>query len=339
MTDTEAQDDEYERFLGDFGKQLNQGKRRAGQLHNRRRIGTGGLALAAIAAAIIALASTGGGRVDVVAEAEAALAPQGQLLRIVTTSRLEMRGGTQTEVTGHDAESLGWNRPRVAEEWSASMPTRWRIATTIPTATARGSVPAAPLQCAYSNDSEETYNQGFRTNELNIVPVTKGQDEASEESSCTDQVSGGLGTEPEKRIHSMLEAGQLQPAGTSTVNGRAVLRLTGRQTQPHLNTANGSGIPPWPVEYDVDPATYAPVRFTVEKVGTSTFGNPGTLTEVTDVTAYEQLPLNERTTELLDIKTTGNPIIHHGPNQFERLQSAFRAAAEANGESRVARRR
>jgi hypothetical protein len=330
MTDTETQDDEYGRFLEDFGKQLNHGKQRAEQLRSRRRIATGGLALAAIAAAIVAVASTSGGRVDVVAEAEAALAPPGQLLRIVTTSRLEMRGGTQTEITGHYAESLGWNKPRVAEEWSASTPTRWRIATTIPTATAQGSMPAAPLQCAYSNGNEETYNQGFQTNELNIVPVTKGQDEASEESPCTDQTSSGLGTQPEEHIHSMLEAGQLRPAGTGTVNGRAVLRLTGQQTQPQLKTANNSGIPPWPVEYDVDPETYAPVRFTVEKVGANTFGNTGTLTEVTDVTTYEQLPLNESTTALLGIKTTGNPIVHHGPNQYEQLQAALRAAAEAN---------
>ena len=328
MTDTETQSDQYERFLEDFGKQLNHGKQRAGQLRSRRRITMGGLALAAIAAAIIALVSTGGGRVDVVAEAEAALAPPGRLLYIVTTSRLEMRGGTQTEVSGRDAASLGWNKPRVAEEWSASMPTRWRIATTVPTATAHGSFPAAPLQCAYSNESEETYNQAFQTNELNIVPVTKGQDDASEESPCTDQVSSGLGTEPEEHIQSMLKAGQLQPAGSSTVNGRAVLRLTGQQTQPQL--------PPWPVEYDVDPETYAPVRFIVEKVGTSTFGNTGALTEVTDVTAYEELPLTETTTALLDIKTTGNPIIHHRPNQVEELKAALRAAAEANGERWVA---
>jgi hypothetical protein len=327
MTDT--QDDEYGRFLEGFGKQLNHGRQRAGQLRSRRRIATGGLALAAVAAAIIAVLSTSGGRVDVVAEAEAALAPPGQLLHIVTVSGLEMRGGTQTEVTGPDAESLGWNKPRVAEEWSATMPTRWRIATTIPTATANGSVPAAPLQCAYSNDSEETYNQGFQSNELNIVPVTRGQDEASQESLCTDQVSSGLGTEPEEQIHSMLEAGQLQPAGTSTVDGRLVLRLTGRRTESQLKSTSSSSMPPWPVEYDVDPKTYAPVRFTVEMVGTNTFGNTGTLTEVTNVTAYEQLPLDESTSALLDIKTTGNPIIHHGPNQFEEL----RAAEEENSES------
>jgi hypothetical protein len=336
MTDTETGGDEYGRFLEDFGKQLDHGKRRAGQLRSRRRITTGGLAVAAIAAAIVAVASTSGGRVDVVAEAEAALARPGQLLRMVTISRLEMRGGTQTQVTGHDAESLGWNKPRVAEEWSASIPTRWRIATTIPTATAQGPVPTAPLQCAYSNDNEETYNQGFQTNEVNIVPVTKGQDEASEESLCTDQVSRGLGTEPEEHIHSMLEAGQLQSAGPGTVNGRPVLRLTGAQIQPQPETASDSSNPPWPVEYDVDPETYAPVRFTLEMVGTNTFGNTGTLTEVTDVTAYEQLPLNESTTALLSIKTTGNPIVHHEPNQYEHMQAALRAAAEANGKSRVA---
>jgi hypothetical protein len=322
MTDTENREDQYRRFLGDFGEQLEHGRRRAWQLRSRRRVTTGGLALAAITAVGIALAGTSGGRVDVVADAEAALAPPGQLLHIVTTSRLEMRGAAHTEVTGHDAESLGWNQPRTAEEWSASMPTRWRIATTIPTATAKGSMPAAPLQCAYSNDSEATYNQGFQVKELDIVPVAKGQDEASEESPCTDQTSRGLGTEPEEHIDSLLEAGQLQPAGTSTVNGRVVLRLTGEQTESKLEAASDSSIPPWPVEYDVDPETYAPVRFTVEMVGTNTFGNAGTLTEVTEVTAYEQLPLNESTSSLLDIKTTGNPIIHHGPNQYEEIRAA-----------------
>jgi hypothetical protein len=311
----ETQDDEYQRFLRDMGDQLDRaGNRRASQLRRRQRGAIGGLTVFVVLVGVMLVIGNGGGRVDVVAQAEAALAPAGQVLRLVTVSQLEMRGGAHAEITGSEAESLGWNKPRTAEEWSASGPTRWRIATTIPTGTSAGSVPAAPIQCAYSAGSEESYDQGFQTNEVEIVPVSKGQDESSEESPCTTQVSGGLGTQPVAHIHTMLESGQLKAAGKATVNGREVLRLMGNETRPQLT---GAG-PAWPIEYDVDPETYAPVRFTVEMVGANALGNPGTLTEVTNVTAYEHLPLNETTTGLLNIKTTGNPVIRHGINQYEK---------------------
>jgi hypothetical protein len=256
MTDAtyqaEPQGDEYERFLDEMGVQLDLAAiRRTSQLRRRRRAATGGLALLAAVTGGVLLIGKGAGRVDVVAQAEAALAPAGQVLRLVTVSQLEMRGGTHAEVTGSQAESLGWNRPRTAEQWSASEPTRWRIATTIPTATRAGFVTAAPIQCAYSAGSEETYDQGFLTNEVVIVPVSKGQDESSEQSPCTTQVSGGLGTEPVAHIRTMLESGQLKAAGKATVNGREVLRLTGEEARTH---PTGAG-PAWPIEYDVEPET------------------------------------------------------------------------------------
>jgi hypothetical protein len=325
--EVETQGDEYERFLRDMGDQLEQAEhRRASQTRGRQRIATGVLALGVVVAGAVLLVGGGGGRVDVIAQAEAALAPTGQVLRIATISHLEMRGGTHPEVTGSEAESLGWNKPRAAEEWSASGPTRWRIATTIPTSTRAGSVTAAPIQCAYSNGSEENYNQAFLTNELVVVPVSKGQDESSEESSCTDQVSGGLGTEPVTYIGSMLASGQLHLIGKGTVNGREVLRLTGSEPRPRLTSVSSGGA--YPVEYDVEPETYAPVRVTVEKVGVDALGNAGTLTEITDVTAYERLPLNETTAGLLRIETTGHPLIRHQLNQYEQRLGAGAASGE-----------
>jgi hypothetical protein len=334
MTDAayqaETQGDEYERFLKDMGAQVDQAaNRRARQPRGRRRVAAGGLALFAAVAGIVLVIGNGTGRVDVVAQAEAALAPTGQLLRLVTVSQLEMRGGTHAQVTGSEAEGLGWNKARTAEQWSASLPTRWRIATTIPTSTTAGSVTAAPIQCAFSTGSEEIYDQAFQTNEVVIVPVSKGRDESSEESPCTTQVSGGLGTQPVAHIHAMLESGQLKAAGKATVKGREVLRLTGRETHPQ-STGAGPGAA-WPVEYDVDPETYAPVRFTVERVGANTLGNAGTLTEVTDVTTYEELPLNQTTTGFLSLKTTASPIIRHGVNQYEkRLGSGTRRKAPSS---------
>jgi hypothetical protein len=339
MTDAtyqdETQSDEYERFLEQMGAELDQAaSRRASQLRRRRRVATGGLALCAVVAGIALVIGGGTGRVDVVAQAEAALAPTGQVLRLVTVSRLEMRGGTHAEITGSEAESLGWNKPRTAEQWSASEPTRWRIATTIPTATSASSVAAAPIQCAYSAGSEETYDQGLPTNEVVIVPVSSGQDESSQESPCTTQVSGGLGTQPVAHIHAMLESGALKAAGKTTVNGHEVLRLTGQETRPQ-GTGTASS---WPIEYDVNPETYAPVRFVVEMVGADALGNPGTLTEVTEVTGYEELPLTEATTGLLSLRTTGNPVIRHGVNQYEKRREAEAASRESATNSATAAR-
>lgn len=335
MTDAtcqaETQGDEYERFLKDMGAQVDQAAdRRTHRLRTRRRVAAGGLALFAAVAGVVLVIGNGRVRVNVVAQAEAALAPTGQVLRLVTASRLEMRGGPRAEVTGSQAESLGWNKSRTAEQWSASLPTRWRIATTIPTSTTAGSVTAAPIQCAFSTGSEEIYDQAFQTNEVVIVPVSKGQDESSEESPCTTQVSGGLGTQPVAHIHAMLESGQLKAAGKAIIMGREVLRLTGQETRPQPKRPQPTGAGPgaaWPVEYDVDPETYAPVRFTVEMVGANALGNAGTLTEVTDVTAYEYLPLNEMTTGLLDLKTSGSPVIRHGVNQYEERLGAEAAKA------------
>lgn len=224
--------------------------------------------LAALGVGVIAaLGSVGKGGVDIVAQAEAALAPAGQLVRIVAVSHLEMRGGTSTELTGAEAESLGWNKPRTAEQWSASSPTRWRIVTTVPTS----NLAAAPMQCAYSNGSEETYS-GSPANEMVVVPVSQGQDGGGEESPCTTQASGGLGTQVVAHIHAMLEAGQLRAAGKTTADGREALRLIGQETPVHPQGTH-PGVA-WPVEYAVDPGTYAPIRFTIEMPGSILLAMP-----------------------------------------------------------------
>ncbi len=341
MTDAtyqaQPQGDEYERFLEQMGAQLDQAaSRRASQLRRRRRVATGVLALCAVVAGFALVIGGSTGRVDVVAQAEAALAPTGQVLRLVTVSQLEMRSGTHAEITGSEAESLGWNKPRTAEQWSASDPTRWRIATTIPTSTSAGSATAAPIQCAYSAGSEAIYDQGLQTNEVVIVPVSSGQDESSQQSPCTTQVSGGLGTQPVAHIHAMLESGMLKAAGKATVNGHEVLRLKGQETRPQVSGAGPA--PSWPVEYDVNPETYAPVRLTVEMVGADALGNAGTLTETTEVTGYGELPLTEASTGLLSLQTTGNPVVRHGVNQYEKRREAEAASRESTTSTATAAR-
>lgn len=69
--------------------------------------------LAAIAAGMLMLADAGGsGRLDLVAQAKAALVPPGMIVHLITTSHMELRGGSQTEIVGPEAEQ---GTPRVTE--------------------------------------------------------------------------------------------------------------------------------------------------------------------------------------------------------------------------------
>ena len=158
---------------------------------------------------------------------------------------------------------------------------------------------------SYGNGTEELYVQP-----LNTLNIRTG---VSENSPRASMAEGSLGTEPVRQIRSMLEAGRLRDAGTGTVDGHAVQRLVGEVPER-------AGTPPWPVEYDVSPGTYVPVRFTIEEIGQSTPGNTGTLTAVVDVNTYEVLPLNGTTAPLLSVHPTGNPTVHR--DQSTNAQSA-----------------
>src|ERR1700733_3818614 len=273
MTET-CYDSGYERLLEDFGQSLQEAETRgAGGLHRRRRVASVGFVLAGITAGVLLLTGVGGGGgVDVVAQAEAALAPLRPVVHLVT--------------------------PGVAERWSATQPTRWRVAATVPSVTAQGTHPEQ-VQRSYGGSTEEIYLQS-----LNTLEITTGIGGDGLQGSS----SGPLGTDPVARIRSMLEAGQLHDTGSGTVGGRVVSRLVGEELSP----PSGAPHAPWPVEYDVEPNTYAPVRFTVEEVGTNFPGNAGTPSEVVEVNTYEQLPLNEATAALLSIHPTGSPtVVHH----------------------------
>jgi hypothetical protein len=296
---TETRHDGYDRLMVDFRGQIREAEKlRAGRQPRLRRalIAVGGLAAVGIAGSALMLAGAeGGGRLDPVAQAEAALAPAGQIVHLVTTSHMEMRGGARSEIVGPEAEE---NKPRVSERWSTSKPLRWRVLSTVPIVTAHGTL-TGPVEMSYGEGAEELYVQP-----LDTLSVRTG---VSEDSAWTRLLGGPLGTDPVARIHAMLEAGQLHDAGSSTVDGHTVRRLVGQEPSPPLLSAHS----PWPVEYDVDPATYAPVRFTVEEVGMSFPENTGVPTQVVDVNTYELLPLDASSTPLLSIHPTGSPTVEH----------------------------
>jgi hypothetical protein len=295
MTETHH-DTGYERLLEGFGHMLQEAETRpAGRQRGRRRVAVGAFALAgAVTGALMLMGAGSGGRLDVVAQAEAALEPLGHVVHLVTTSRMEMRGGPRAEIVGPEAEG---NTRRVEERWSASQPTRWRVAATVPFVTAQGSHPEQ-VQLAYAGGVEQLYLKS-----LNTLDITTG---ISEDGTRASLHEGPLGADPAARIRSMLEAGQLHDAGSGAVDGHAVERLVGDELDQSLGSVH-----PWPVEYDVDANTYIPVRFTVEETGVSFPGNTGTPTQIVEVNAYEQLPLDDATASLLSIHPAGSPIITH----------------------------
>jgi hypothetical protein len=292
MTET-REDIRYELLVEGFGRELRQAETRLHRRRRRRRrAAIGGLVPAAIVAgALIVTGSGGGGRLDVVAQARAALAPVGRIVHLITTSHLEMRGGSHTELVGPEAEK---NTLRVAEQWSTSKPTRWRIASVVPIVSVHGTS-SGSVQLSYADGTERLYVQS-----LNTLDVRSGVNEGAARESLSE---GSLGAEPIPRIRALLEAGRLRDAGSGTVDGRVVRRLVGKE-------GRGVGSTPWPVEYDVDPATYAPVRFTVEEIGTSIPGNAGVPTAVIDVGTYEELPLDRASEALLTISPTTAPTVH-----------------------------
>ena len=177
MTETH-EDTGYERLLEDFGQMLREAEATARRRRRRRRgQPRPRFALAGILGGALLLTGAGsGGRLDVVAQAKAALAPPGQVVHLVTTSHMEMRGGSQAEIVGPEAED---NTPRVAERWSAPQPTRWRVAATVPFVTADGAHPEE-MQLAYAAGTEELYLQS-----LNRLQITSGVSEDGARVTCT----------------------------------------------------------------------------------------------------------------------------------------------------------
>jgi hypothetical protein len=287
MTDIDTQG--YERLLADFGRALDVGaQRHVGRRRDRRRASAGAALLVAIAAGVL-IASGGGSHLDVVAQARAALAPAGQIVHLRTTTHIETEGkpGGSTST---------------AQQWSTASPPRWRVSTSIPTPTTTpGGKPVGnsdglvtgAMQFSYGDGTQELYLQ-----QINTLEVTTGLAAVGPQAAPY----GPLGVEPVATVRAMLEAGRLHDAGSGVVNGRTVRRLVGAEPR-------GSN-PSWPVEYDVNPRTDAPVRVTIEAVQAARRAGVGVPLIVLDVDSYELLPLNGSTVPLLTIRPAGNPTIH-----------------------------
>lgn len=289
---TETGHPRYDRLLEDFGRALDAGAiRHAGTRRRRRRVSAGALAIVVVGAGALALAGAAPRtQLDVLAQARAALAPSGQIIHLVTTTHIETRG------------SSGAGATSTSQQWSASDPPRWRVAFTIPTPTTTpGGKPVGnldglvtgPMQISYGEGTEENYSQ-----QPNTLEVTTGL--SNDGSRAAPR--GPLGVEPVATVRSLLAAGKLHDAGRGTVNGRAVRRLLGKEPR-------GSN-PPWPVEYDVNPRTDAPVRVRIEAPRAAQPAGIGVPVIVLDVDSYQRLPLDSSTASLLKIQPAGRPTVY-----------------------------
>jgi len=282
----------YDRLLEDFGRELDGGAaRHAATRRNRRSASAAALALAGFGAGVLLLIGAGSrAQLDPVAQARAALAPAGQIVHLVTTTHIETKGHPGGGATSTSAQ------------WSASDPPRWRVAFSIPTPTTTphgkpvgnlDGLVTGPMQISYGEGTEENYSQ-----QPNTLEVTSGlRDDGSHAAP-----HGPLGVEPVATVRSLLAAGKLHDAGRGTVNGRAVRRLVGAEPR-------GSN-PPWPVEYDVNPRTDAPVRVRIEAPRAAQPAGIGVPVIVLDIDSYQRLPLNSSTASLLKIQPIGNPTVY-----------------------------
>lgn len=249
------------------------------------------------------LAGIGGGaHLDVVAQARAALAPDGQIVYLVTTMHI-----------GGPPQSEPLPPPATTEQWSTAAPPRWRIAETVPdpsktpdTISGPHGAIVGPEQSSYANGTEEDYAQ-----RLNTLDVTTGFSHDGPPA----QVPGPLGSDPLFQARSMLDAGLLHDAGNAVVNGKTVRRLVGEEPRPRAVPGRSGWRPPydpaWPVTYDVNPDTFAPVQVTIQtRFAIQAPSSEGPIL-VFDVNHYERLPLNDQTAKLLTIQTIGTPTVYH----------------------------
>lgn len=263
--------DDLDTYMDDFGRALREAEApRPRRPRPRLAWAVGAATAAAIAITALLLVLPGGSatrRLDVLAEARAALAPvDGAITHLVYVNRPE-RGTAIPAVT--------------TEQWSAAKPERWRYTWVQPRNVVHNG--GKRIEVSYAHGTEMEYYPA--SNRLRVIKGLRGQNRPK---------IYPLGADPVATLRGMLDRGRLADAGTKTVGGREVRRLIGTQTRAFGKTRVTTTL-----EYDVDPDTFAPVRARIELPiphGAQRFFM------LLDVTTFERLPLNARTAKLLRVQ-------------------------------------
>ncbi|WP_445152524.1 hypothetical protein [Baekduia sp. Peel2402] len=234
----------------------------------------------ALAITLVALLLPGGStthRLDVVAEARAALAPHpDELTHLVVRQR----------ITG-DASLAGIQTEFASEQWSATKPVRWRTTYNMPSNSTIH--PGRRIEVAYARGVEQEYYPG-----INHVRRSRGIKDHPAPAAYP------LGTDPIATMRAMLAAGTLHDSGTAKVGDREVRRLVGTRTRSFSGAKERKPTKVVnDVQYYVDPDTFAPIR---ARIGMPYPKGAAPLYVVLDFDAFERIPLNAESEKLLEVQ-------------------------------------
>lgn len=250
MTTPPVLDDLFE----DFATELAESSARRERTIRRRRRSATLASLLGIGVAVIVAAIPSRAPVDVLAEARAALATDGDILHYrVVFDRVHAPGYREPA----DLARLRRCQPPPPDVWrTTSGPLRWRVRYHPDRPCSRVSTmgPGGPVTGAV----DETYASGARTTWSRADDWALRETDVSASQARVPNLSNGVfgeasGVDPLDQLRTLVATGGLRGAGTVEQDGRTLQRLVGpRGTAPHAPEQN--------VEYLVDAQTYTPVR-------------------------------------------------------------------------------
>ncbi|MDA0180428.1 hypothetical protein OJ997_09000 [Solirubrobacter phytolaccae] len=185
-------------FMDDFGRDLT----RAAKTRSRRRRRlalrlTPVIPVGAALALALTLLPGGGGSVDAIAAARAALAPDGEIVHM----KVQMGFGR------------GGSLPPV-EQWYAADPKRWRTRTEALAVPGKGRLRPTQFETAFSNDRVRFYDQ-----RRDVVTIWRADQHPRTFG------PGLLGGDPATDLREQLGKGGVRDDGVVTVDGKRVRRL------------------------------------------------------------------------------------------------------------------
>ncbi|MCK9250900.1 MAG: hypothetical protein M0P31_18215 [Solirubrobacteraceae bacterium] len=275
----------------------------------RRQLVRGGLVAAgAVGLGLVGTTVTGtigGGSVDLVDSARAAVAPaRGTILHVL----VRYEHGPYTTMgrisDGPDGPVRGTMTGDV-ERWSTDAPLRLREVWFLDPP---GDGPQPTITTAYA-DGVLRERQSWRSRDAGRRRLT-GSERRRYERLARGRTAGlsgvGASTDPVAVIRVLLDRGRLREDGRATVHGRDAQRLVGRE--PGYVDGGGTWSPPVDFEVLVDAETHAPVRVTTTQVLAARPDDPEPaarrerrIVNRWTFERFERLPMNDDTARLLTL--------------------------------------
>jgi hypothetical protein len=321
--------DAYRRYLDAFGDRIDAA---AAPPPRRRGLLAGAVVVvAAIVALVVFLATPSGERkINLVAEARAALPSSGELLHLATVSTTSLIGADDAAQQRFDEFARRHHdeyAPRYFEQWSAG--DRWRVAGPTNKVFPKLFAGEPYYPGFYISDQElqqvrltdevigptqEAFEDGIDTLYVESLGVIiRSNLRAAGWDTDVGSFPGGiytgsptlLGSDPVAAIRKQLDRGNLHDAGAAEVDGRSVRRLVSQDGN---------------FEYDVDAKSFEPVRVRMFSHWVGPLDSPyppEKMAEDVNFETFETLPLNSETERLLTIDAPpGTTVIDaQGPDE------------------------